>query len=174
MDIKEIIQTIYRGRAVLFVGAGFSRGAIGFNKELPVAEELTNMIYKLMGKPNDSQKNLSVVADYFLTEYCKHNPKALEDFIKLMKDTFTVTDVKDYHATLASLPWRRIYTTNYDDVIEEAAKKKKKRIEGKDLEDLSRVQEEYYCLHINGRVANLNQETLDKSFKLTSSSYYEP
>lgn len=176
MDIKEIIQTINRGRAVLFVGAGFSRGAIGFNKELPVAEELKNMIYESMGKPNDSQKNLSVVADYFLTEYCKDNPKALEDFIKLMKNTFTVTKPEDYHVTLASLPWKRIYTTNYDDVIEEAAKKNNKRIEGKDLEDLSRsrVQQEYYCLHINGRIANLNQETLNKSFKLTSSSYVRP
>lgn len=176
MDIKEVIQTIYRGRAVLFVGAGFSRGAIGFKGELPVAEELKNIIYKSMGKPNDSQKNLSVVADYFFKEYCKHNPKALEDFIKLMKDTFTVTEPQDYHVTLASLPWKRIYTTNYDDVIEKAAKNKKhgKRIECKDLEDLSRVQEEYYCLHINGRVANLNQETLNKSFKLTSSSYMNP
>lgn len=117
MDIKEVTQTIYSGRAVLFVGAGFSRGAIGFNGELPVAEGLKNMIYDLMKKPNDSQKKLSVVADYFLKEYCKHNPKALEDFIELMKDTFTVKDVKDYHTTIASLPWRRIYTTNYDDVI---------------------------------------------------------
>ncbi len=172
-SMEEIIRGIYSGDAILFVGAGFSCGATGFKGELPIGEELKNIICKLMNKPSNNKQDLSQIADFFLGNYCKDKPTKIKDFISQMKDIFTVTTVNSYHITIASLPWRRIYTTNYDNVIEEAAKKKNKRIESKDLQDLenSSVMEDYYCLHINGRIENLNEETLNKNFKLTSSSY---
>lgn len=123
-NIEEIIKKIYRGNAILFVGAGFSRGALGFRGELPVSEELKKKICELMDKSNNDSKNLAHIANFFIGNYCKAYPEKLNEFIRMMKETFTVVGVKPYHTTIASLPWRRIYTTNYDDVIEEAAKKK--------------------------------------------------
>ncbi|WP_257939170.1 SIR2 family protein [Campylobacter lari] len=169
-NLKDIIKKIHNGRAVLFVGAGFSQGAIGFNGELPVSNKLRDMICKLMNRPEDDERKLSEIADFFIEGYCKDNPEKLKEFIKQMKDTFTVKEVKSYHVSIASLPWRRIYTTNYDNVVEEAAKKSDIRIESKDLED-SFIDEENICLHINGKIEKLNKGTLENSFKLTSSSY---
>lgn len=168
-NIEEIIKKIYKGGAILFVGAGFSHDAIGFNGKLPISQELKKTICELMNTSYNDDKNLSQITDYFIGKYCKNHPEKLDEFIKLMKETFTVTEVQQYHTTIASLPWRRIYTTNYDNVIEEAAKKNTIPIDSKDLED--DVSVECCCVHINGKIEKLNKESLNKSFKLTSSSY---
>lgn len=123
-----------------------------------------------MDRPNNDGKNLAQIANFFIGSYCKACPEKLNKFIRMMKETFTVVEVKPYHTTIASLPWRRIYTTNYDNVIEEAAKVNKIHIDSKDLEDRVDMSSRH-CIHINGRIEKLDKESLDKSFKLTSSSY---
>ena len=168
-DIKEIAKKIYRGNAVLFVGAGFSADARGFNDDLPTREELKQKIDSLMNTLSDNNASLSDTADYFIEAYCKQNKNKLDEFIDWMKDTFSVKSTKEHHQIIAALPWRRIYTTNYDNVIEEAAKVKNIRIESKTLDD--KVEDKNLCLHINGKICDLNKETLESKFKLSSSSY---
>ncbi|WP_276953400.1 SIR2 family protein [Helicobacter rodentium] len=123
-----------------------------------------------MDKPNNDSKNLAQIANFFIGNYCKAYPEKLNEFIRMMKETFTVVEVKPYHTTITSLPWRRIYTTNYDNVIEEAAKIKKIQIDSKDLEDRVDMAARH-CIHINSKIEKLDKESLNKSFKLTSSSY---
>lgn len=80
------------------------------------------------------------------------------------------------HKTICSLPWRRFYTTNYDLSIELASSQINKMIE---TVDLSHSVSEYYqrsnfCLHLNGSINSLTEDSLETSFKLTSSSYISP
>ena len=118
---------------------------------------------------NSDSTKLSDMADYFIEKYCQTRPDKLDEFIEKMKNIFTIRKVESHHTTIASLPWRRIYTTNYDNVIEEAAKQKNIRIESKDLKD--KTDNKCCCLHINGQIDKLTKESLNNSFKLTHSSY---
>lgn len=117
-----------------------------------------------------SNENLSFTSDYYLSK------KPSSDLIRLLKTNYTLNDVSDNHKAICSLNWHRFYTTNYDNSIELAAQKSGKNVEPIDLHQST---EEYYkrgnlCIHLNGSVQTLTTESLNNSFKLSSSSYLSP
>ncbi len=173
--LNSVIMEIFNGNAILFVGAGFSKGAVGFDDDIPTAERLAEIILKLMNRSTDSKnpKDLAHISDYFINSFCKQNESKLDEFIAMMKRTFKVTEPKKYHLDIVSVPWKFIYTTNYDDVIEQSGRAIKKMVEPLDLEcEIPKYDNKTtYCLHINGRIENLKKDSLDNSFKLTHSSY---
>jgi hypothetical protein len=81
--------------------------------------------------------------------------------------------VTDEHRTLASVPWRSIYTTNYDNVLERAAAEQSKRLTpltlGRDPRSFRKTANT--VLHINGFVEELTSDSLNDTFKLTNTSY---
>lgn len=174
--LNSVIREVFNGNAILFVGAGFSKGAVGFDDDIPTAERLAEIILKLMNRSSTDSKNpkdLAHISDYFINSFCKQNESKLDEFIAMMKRTFKVTEPKQYHLDIISAPWMFIYTTNYDDVIEYSGRVIKKMIEPLDLEcEIPKYDNKTtYCLHINGRIENLKKDLLDNSFKLTHSSY---
>lgn len=169
--LSLIMRQIFRGNAILFVGAGFSLGAIGFDGEMPIAKELKKIILNLMDE-NDDEADLSTISDYFINNYCKNNPNKIDEFVKKLKDIFTCREPLQHHIDIVSAPWRHIYTTNYDDVVEQAARKTDCRIDSFDLDTpLDNTENKKYCLHINGRIDKLDKNTINTSFKLTHHSY---
>lgn len=63
-NLDSIISKIFRGNAVLFVGAGFSKGAISFNGCMPVGDELKQKILSRMNKEGENV-DLKTAADFF-------------------------------------------------------------------------------------------------------------
>lgn len=170
--LNSIMRQIFRGNAILFVGAGFSEGAIGFDGSIPTANKLKEIIFSLMDEEYDETINLQFVSDFFINEYCKDNLKRIDDFIEKLKNIFTCKETQQYHLDIISAPWRHIYTTNYDDVVEQAARKTNFRVDSFDLDSsLDNTADKKYCLHINGRIDKLGKNTINSSFKLTHSSY---
>lgn len=163
----NLIKAVATGNVMLFLGAGFSKGAASITgKNLPLASVLANEVASL--RDFDAEGDLSYATERYLSEA---NNKA--ELIELLKDTFTVKSVQPYHKFIASVPWRRVYTTNYDNVFEEAASESDIRYDIADSnDDLSQYQgRKNVCIHINGSVLKLNEDILDTSFKLTSRSY---
>nr|WP_246782772.1 SIR2 family protein [Wohlfahrtiimonas chitiniclastica] len=93
--------------------------------------------------------------------------------LEFLKSIFSIVEVSEAHETICSLPWRRIYTTNYDNTIEFASAKVSKRIESVDLSyDPSKyLKTENLCLHINGKLEGSIVEDLEDKIKLSDSSY---
>ena len=168
--LAEIILRISSRNAVLFLGSGFSASAGGVDKdEMPTAKDLAQKIADLKGFK--AEDDLRYASSRYLGEGGDK-----PTLIKLLKENFTVREVKDHHVTIASLPWRRVYTTNYDICLERAGEKSKKIF---DSVDLSSSPSEYaaknnICVHLNGSLRNLSPETLDNAFKLTNSAYLSP
>lgn len=168
--LAEIVLRIASRNAVLFLGSGFSVSASGIGKdEMPAAKDLAQKIADLKGF--DAESDLRYASSRYLNEGGDK-----PTLIKLLKETFTVREVKEHHVTIASLPWRRVYTTNYDMCLERAGEKAKKIFESVDL---SSSPSEYaaknnICVHLNGSLRNLSPETLDSAFKLTNSAYLSP
>lgn len=163
MDLTNAIKEIFKGNAVLFCGAGFSRGAINRKgNEVCGVEELLDKMSKEIGEENDGD------LEYISGEFLKK--KGEISLIELLEEIFTIKEVKDYHRDIINLPWKRIYTTNYDNVIEIASNNSKKTITLKDIPNFIKNLEEI-VIHLNGSINNLNKKTLDSEFKLTEISY---
>lgn len=166
VNVPELIESIAGGKAILFVGSGFSRKAIALDgTEFPTAEILASEIGELGGFEAD--KDLRYASEKYLR---LHSAEKLAD---MLINRFTVKAVLPHQKIIASAPWRRIYTTNYDLVIEEAAKENGSRIDSADLEDLpgNYLSKHSSCIHINGSIRNLKPEDLNSRLKLSSSSY---
>jgi hypothetical protein len=171
VTIDNILKKINQGNAILFLGSGFSASAHDLNDEtMPTAGALARKISGLIPdfEPDD---DLRYVTEYFLDSTNDH-----KELIKLLRETFTVKNVSTHHKAIASAPWRRIYTTNYDLCYERAAEYNGKVVETVDLSsnpaDFSARNN--LCVHLNGSLNSLNPESLNNTFKLTTSSYLSP
>lgn len=174
MKKEEIIELALEGQAIAFIGSGFSVGARNFTKkgEFLVGKELCDALIE-DGKIDVDGESDSDKADlqYIATRYLEINTR--RDLLKLLKNIYCCQSVGEEHIEIASIPWKKIYTTNYDDVMEEASKRAFQNREA--LVATSKIGE-VYCrkdaiIHINGYINNVTEDDLEDTFKLTQASY---
>ncbi len=166
MNINEAIDLIFDGNCLLFTGAGASITATNLkNEKLKPAVKLTEMLYQECGVAGDGSLE-SAVDEYLDT----HGEQRL---ITLLKEQYTVKAIEEEHLTLGTLNWRRIYTTNYDNVLETSYTRN-----GKILTPVTLANRPYHfkdkshvCIHLNGYIDTLTPETLNNEFKLSDVSY---
>lgn len=171
MELQESIIHALNGNAVLFLGAGFSIGATKEDgTEFKTAAPLA---HKLLAECNLSKDeyvdDLGQASEVFVNMRSEHE---LVDYIR---KEYTAIDVSSAQEVIASVKWQRIYTTNYDNVIELASLKNKRVLQSAilsnrlvDFKDKSNV-----CVHLNGRVDGLSIDKLGSEFKLTGRSYMD-
>lgn len=169
VDLEKLIRKIQQGKAILFIGAGFSRNATNISgTSLSEAKELSHILCRECSIPEDD--NLRFTSDYYIS---RNSPDRI---IELLNKFYTIKHVSNEHKIIAKLPWKRCYTTNYDRCFELASEQEGIKVE---TIDLSHETTEYYkrgnlCIHLNGSIHSLNTSTLNNSFKLSDSSYSSP
>lgn len=166
VSLEIFLSRISTGKAVLFTGAGFSLNTKNLNgKEPPLAKELAREIAKL-GEMEPSD-NLMYVSDYYLSY------KSKPSLLNLLKNNFVLNEVSEDHISICSIPWKRSYTTNYDNAIEISNRKNGRNIESLCVEDNPNdyIHIGDICLHINGKIENSTVEDLESNIKLSNSSY---
>jgi hypothetical protein len=167
MELQEAIKHIIDGNGVLFTGAGFSYDATNYiNKHLDTATEISyELCDELMIQRNN---NLEDVANYYINKNAKNTQK----LIKKLQDFFMCKECTNEQQIIANCNWRRIYTTNYDDVLEKAGEKENKERVPRTMSDkVNDIIKEDSIIHLNGYIRNLTPEKLDNEFKLTNKSY---
>jgi tetratricopeptide (TPR) repeat protein len=166
MELENAIDIALQGNAVMFAGAGYSVGATIKNGD-PVltGNQLSSHFCRKCGISGDY--SLPDSAEVYLDKF---GELALVNELKAL---FTATKTTRYHQDLCNIPWRRIYTTNYDNVLELSFSAAKRTVQSLTLKSpVESVQESKpVCLHINGSIAALNGPTIPDEFKLTDSSY---
>jgi hypothetical protein len=173
--MEKLISKIANGKAILFVGAGFSKSATNINneEEIPLGKELAKHIGEI-GNFNDGG-DLKFAADYFLNVCCSKDSHLTFELIDYLKTVFTIKSPHTDHESIMKVPWKRVYTTNYDDLIEVSGRLIDKRYETITIDDpTEKYSNDLLCVHINGSISSLNEETLNTSFKLSHSSYMSP
>ncbi len=127
--LKEIRRQLWLGHASLMVGSGFSKNAIKTTPATlcpPNWEELaTALVTRLYPSCDEKQrkliqlkKNVLQLAEEFDTTF--QRPE-LNEFLKnLIQDDNLLPS--SLHRDLLSLPWADVFTTNYDTLLERAAK----------------------------------------------------
>jgi len=112
---SALVDSIRSGRAVLFLGAGASLGAVNAaGKSAPVGDQLRDLINDKFLDGQHSKDSLSWVAQLAIVQ----------------EDLFTVQDfVADhvrglipatFHKLIPTFRWRGMVTTNYDTLIEDS------------------------------------------------------
>jgi len=113
MEVEEAVQKLLDGDAMLFAGAGCSVGALNLrNKPFFKGRELTKHLANMAGVTHTAP--LEDAAEAFFEKY---GPSKL---IAEIKNEFTAKTIANQHCELGRMPWKCLYTTNYDNVIEEA------------------------------------------------------
>jgi hypothetical protein len=167
MEFTEAVEKALNGNAVAFTGAGFSAGATNFlDAELPNGRSLADLLFERSGKPG-YKGDLDLAATFFL----RHRDPS--ELVTLLRDQYTVKSVTPSHVVLGNVPWRRVYTTNYDLVMENGYGKNDRRATWATLEtDVREASgKANVVVHINGCIDLLTQASLRNEFKLTNQSY---
>lgn len=167
MELEEAIKHIIDGNAILFYGAGFSSEATNIlNEKMKDANKLTHDLCDIMKIPRS--EDLGKVSNYYL----KQPNSSRQRLIALLQNYYMCKSVCDCHKIIAKCDWRRIYTTNYDDVLEFASKSLTNNRKIKTLIDkVDAAKDKGTVFHLNGYIRNLTPEKLDNEFKLTTMSY---
>jgi hypothetical protein len=166
LSLESGIQSILDGRAILFVGAGFSQDATNLlGKSIPGGPELCRDFAKLVSFTGDLK--LEEAADLILEDL---GPDALA---AELRKRFTVRTTATWQQDLASLPWHRVYTTNYDNVIERAGAQVARSYTPVTLEDniYEIPKGDTLCVHLNGYIERLSAANITTHIKLTDTSY---
>lgn len=167
MEFDDAIENLLDGNAMLFAGAGFSDGAINIrDKPFLKSYELAKYLADKSGITG-TVPSLDDTADAFIE---MHGEEAL---IGEIQNEYTSKVITDTHIQLGNLPWKSVYTTNYDDVIEEAYKANSRNIIPITASDdpFRTSKKQALCIHLNGYVHKLNLDTICTELKLAETSY---
>lgn len=160
------IEKCLDGQGLLFLGSGFSCGARNVaGTPMKTGRELASALAAAEGISQDAP--LTDIADYYCS---RHGATAL---VRLLKEEFEAKTIHDDHRQIARIPWRQVYTTNYDEVFELATRSTNASITTVVPTDpISALRESARtCVHINGAIARLQGEDLSGPFRLTDTSY---
>ena len=119
-----LAHAIRQGRVVLFTGAGFSCDAANRDGNLlGTAKELKQILTTQFSLP---ESVLDHIYDYRLDELCEYitgleqmnadDPR--NPLCEFLRGYYSQCNPKSYHYKYDRFPWRRIFTTNIDDVLE--------------------------------------------------------
>lgn len=112
--IDRLMAQLARGEAILFTGAGFSRGAANANGEpIPQGSELKRAIWKLI-EPDSEPDEGSTLADTYAAALAEGRGKLSEMLRRRLR--VAPESVTENQGRWLSLPWRRAYTLNIDDL----------------------------------------------------------
>ena len=166
MDLEQALEHAAAGDGFLFLGAGFSVGATSVkNQSFKTGGALAKYLAARSSLPEETP--LEDAAEIFAKQF------GVDELIKELRREYTVRDISPAHQVIATLPWKRTYTTNYDNVFETAATQANKVVVpiGPDSRVHVTAKGDPLCIHLNGYIDNLNRDTIWNSFKLTDTSY---
>ena len=169
MNLQEIIQNALDGNAILFLGAGFSVGAKNvLHKDFLIGSGLCKELIRegcidvKDEEPRDLE-DLGYVSQRYLSS---GNTK--RDLINVIKNNYSCLSVAESHKIIASIKWKKIYTTNYDDVMETASREvsilREPVVATTQIGDVYNLKNA--VIHINGYVGDVNEKNMYSTFKL--------
>ena len=115
-SIENSINDLKNGSAICLLGAGFSLNATdGYGDPVPSTSDLEQEICEMIGISKDEGGSLSDLA-----EYCQSNPDLGAKFRELLIRRLTMCEATPDQNKVLRAPWRAVFTTNFDDIVERA------------------------------------------------------
>lgn len=168
MNYNEALKYALNGEAVFLVGSGFSADAEnnvnGSDKKLWVGSKLAKELAELTEMDMDVQ--LDIVSQEYIEIYGERN------LVSYLKEHYTVEKYADYYKIISEMKNIRMYSTNYDNLIEKVCNDCGKKVKGYNIEsDIRKANKDRMVMHLNGYIGDLKNNELPESFKLSHLSY---
>jgi len=166
MDIAEGLYHARVGGAVAFLGSGFSVGATNIAGEpVPNVRKLRDILSTDLGI--QSEDELALVADMYVSE------KGQFALNSLLFNQFSARSVSDAQIEIMKCPWRRLYSTNYDNVAELAAQNAHTDLVSLTVMDPpgQHPLQRRVLVHLHGRIPSHESQALSFSPQLGLSTY---
>ncbi len=165
MNFDEAVLSISKGNSILILGSGYSYGARNIDASpIPSVAQMTNSFLDIAKITEErEQYDLETASESaFGKEY-------RQESFKYVSRSLRCKYVNDDHKEIVNRPWRRIYTTNYDDVAETALKESDCAFTSLSLSDNIQKKDEEInqIVHIHGSILNMTQYTFENEFFLT-------
>ncbi|WP_027581127.1 SIR2 family protein [Bradyrhizobium sp. Ai1a-2] len=164
-ELTSALDRICGGYSILFLGSGFSAHARnGENEFLPAGGKLLSLLKAATKIVSDYP--LDILSREYVEQYGEHG------LLQLLQSQLTARSVSGSQELVLTLPWRRIYTTNYDNVLDLCAENINKKIAPATLRDKANHDRRLtQCVHLNGRLAAVSLNNFLQEIKLTRASY---
>jgi hypothetical protein len=162
--VSETLVEIDPASSILFLGSGFSVGAENIRgTSMPSGKGLKDTFASALGVRSDDY-DLMTLADEF----------ALREDLNLYQtvyEIFTTAKAKDHQTVILGDKWRRIYTTNYDDLAE-CVRSVGGAIHSFSFEESKPSRLELGAIiHLHGCIRNATEQNVLQQLVLNESSY---
>jgi len=151
--------------SVLFLGSGFSQGAKNIrDKNLPTGHGLRDEFARL----------LSIDPNNYELKTLAHEVASRQDInlYQTLYEIFTVKELQKYQSDILRLPWRRIYTTNYDDAVEFAYLQNSNKAPSFNYDDEKpRKLPNGSVIHLHGVIRSTTEENVLDQLVLNENAY---
>jgi NAD-dependent SIR2 family protein deacetylase len=157
---ERLARLLVQGKLILFVGAGISLQARHKKKprqKLPLWMELAQKVAEQTGEKLEAYGG--DLFDMFDSVAAKASRVTLEDAIRsaISEDDFEPGPV---HKLISELPWLRVNTTNYDNLLGRALDEKRPVVAERDYELLSRpANRQPRLIQLHGTLADMHTLT---------------
>ena len=167
MELDDAIRCAIDGDALLFVGAGLSFLA-RCGKDCPgkTVPDTRTLIDLLLEQPEGtgSKHPLERVAGSVVRQ------KGVDFVYEIISTHFSVTSVDPRLKTLYSVPWKRIYTTNYDNAAE-VSRFGSYAVSSVTIDEPQSMVTKGAIIHLNGYAPRVSPANLERGLLLTDASY---
>lgn len=153
--------------AILFVGSGFTADAENIQRgPVPTGSALRNQFATYLSV-DAATYPLTVLAQAVVD-------KSMGQLYRMLYEAFTISNLQAYQRSIVIHPWRRIYTTNYDDAIEFALLRASMPIRSFSYRDEKpRELHRGSIIHLHGTIRDLTEENCVDVLVLNEQSYIE-
>lgn len=121
----HLLEQIRAGKAILFLGAGASRGATASTtpKDPPSGQELGRLLSAKFLGGDSMDKSLSLIGEYCIAE---SDLRTVQHYIAEIFNRYTPSAAQK---SVADFRWAALVTTNYDQIVEKAYATNKDRLQ---------------------------------------------
>lgn len=164
-DIEELGE-VDPESSILFLGSGFSLGATNIaNEGPPNGRGLRRHFIQQLKLPADTDYSLQILTE----EFAEDNAKKLRDELYRI---FRLTTLTPGQKAILNRPWRRIYSTNYDDAVELHRLSNKLPPNTFDIsESVPSKLPNGAVIHLHGSIRLITEENVRESLVLGEASY---
>lgn len=165
--LARLSDTIPTGGAVCLLGAGFSTLAFDANGlPVPGVQQLISEIKSAIGIDEEEDASLSDIADF-----CERDTTLEQKLVRILLNRLTLCTPSDEQVRIVNQPWRSIFTTNFDDTVEQCRDQNDTQPISPTSVGAARILGKKQVYYLHGRARDIGETSAEPRIVISESNY---